>query len=264
MTDPQPADAAPAPALVLEPVLEPEHEQVPEQVLEQVLDPGHEPVLEPAPSAAPEPTPAQTAARLAELFPALFGGPPRPLKLRIQADIQVRAPGVFTKRALSAFLHRHTTSTAYLKALVAAPQRLDLDGAPAGEPAPEHLEAAKAELERRRGIVKARRDAEAQAHRDAERAAFKAQRQAEVQSQREQQRQAAEAHQSRWVEDNARRERAQLLRAFESSPLNKANFCVLKRISEAELDAQLGQARADRAAWQAQNAPAGPAPGARR
>jgi ProP effector len=46
--------------------------------------------------------------------------------------------------------------------------------------------------------------------------------------------------------DPAQRERAQLLRAFESSPLSKANFCVLKRISEAELDAQLAQARAER------------------
>ena len=46
--------------------------------------------------------------------------------------------------------------------------------------------------------------------------------------------------------DPAQRERAQLLRAFESSPLSKANFCVLKRVSEAELDALLAQARAER------------------
>ena len=46
--------------------------------------------------------------------------------------------------------------------------------------------------------------------------------------------------------DPAQRERAMLLRAFESSPLSKANFCVLKRISEAELDAALAQARAER------------------
>ena len=39
-----------------------------------------------------------------------------------------------------------------------------------------------------------------------------------------------------------------LLRAFESSPLSKANFCVLKRISEAELDAALAQAQAERGA----------------
>ncbi len=46
--------------------------------------------------------------------------------------------------------------------------------------------------------------------------------------------------------DPARHERALLLRAFESSPLSKANFCALKRISEAELDAQLAAARKDR------------------
>jgi ProP effector len=48
--------------------------------------------------------------------------------------------------------------------------------------------------------------------------------------------------------DPAQRERALLLRSFESSPLSKANFCVLKRISEADLDAALAQAREERAA----------------
>jgi ProP effector len=36
------------------------------------------------------------------------------------------------------------------------------------------------------------------------------------------------------------------LRAFESSSLSKANFMVLKRLSEADLDAQLAQARQER------------------
>ncbi|MEQ1806460.1 MAG: ProQ/FinO family protein, partial [Burkholderiaceae bacterium] len=99
----------------------------------------------------PELSPAACAARLAELFPAVFSpGAPQPLKLRIQADIQERAPGVFSRKTLSGFLHRHTTSTAYLRALVNAPQRIDLDGAPAGEVAGEHREAATAELQRRR------------------------------------------------------------------------------------------------------------------
>lgn len=67
-------------------------------------------------------------------------------------------------------------------------------------------------------------------------------------------RQAAPA--ATWTpEDQARRDRAQLLRAFESSPLSKTNFCVLKRISESELDAQLAQARAERAAWQREHPP---------
>lgn len=46
--------------------------------------------------------------------------------------------------------------------------------------------------------------------------------------------------------DPAQRERALLLRSFEASTISKANFCALKRISEAELDAALAQARAER------------------
>ena len=117
----------------------------------------------PAAPAKTELSPAQCAAHLAEMFPALFGtqGPPKPIKLRIQADLQQRAPGLFTRKALSIVLHRHTTSTPYLKALVAAPSRFDLDGEPAGEIAEEHRQAAREEVERRRGIVAARRAAEA-------------------------------------------------------------------------------------------------------
>ena len=47
-------------------------------------------------------------------------------------------------------------------------------------------------------------------------------------------------------EDPAHRERALLLRAFESSTLSRANFCALKRIGEAELEAALTQARQER------------------
>lgn len=46
--------------------------------------------------------------------------------------------------------------------------------------------------------------------------------------------------------DPAQRERALLLRSFEASTISKANFCALKRISEADLDAALLQARAER------------------
>jgi hypothetical protein len=48
--------------------------------------------------------------------------------------------------------------------------------------------------------------------------------------------------------DPAQRERAFLLRAWESSSLTKANFCVLKRMTEVEFDAQLDQARQERSA----------------
>jgi hypothetical protein len=40
--------------------------------------------------------------------------------------------------------------------------------------------------------------------------------------------------------------RLELLRTYEASSLTKANFCVLKRITEVELDAQLEQARQER------------------
>jgi ProP effector len=105
---------------------------------------------EPAAPARPDPAADATAQALRERFPALFDGPPRPLKLRIQADIQERAPGVFTKAALSAFLRWYTMRTGYLLALTRQAQRFDLDGAPAGEIAPEHRQAAQDELARRR------------------------------------------------------------------------------------------------------------------
>lgn len=199
----------------------------------------------PAPAAGVrERSPAEVGAQLAGLFPALFAGPPKPIKLRVHADIQARAPGLFTKKSLSIFFHRHTTSTAYLKALVAAPARLDLDGQPAGEIADEHRAAATTELERRRAIVEAKRQAE----RDARRAEFKAQAKAE-REQHQAQRAAHEAERAqRDAEFEARRERAVLLRAFETSTLTKSNFCVLKGITEADLDARLALAREERAA----------------
>jgi sRNA-binding protein len=174
----------------------------------------------------PELSPAACAARLAELFPAVFGpGSPKPLKLRIQADLQQRAPGVFTRKVLSGFLHRHTTSTAYLRALVNAPQRVDLDGLAAGEVAAEHREAAIAELQRRRDLHDARRAAERDAQRAAERAAHD------------------EARRARLQQDEQRRERQALLRAFEASTLTRRNFLALKGLTETQFEAMLAQAR---------------------
>ena len=200
---------------------------------DEELPAGEETAAPSAPAAAapiPDLAPAACGARLAELFPALFGAPPlKPIKLRIQADIQARAPGIFTKKSLSTFLHRHTTSTAYLKALAANTNRFDLDGAAAGELAEEHRQAAAAELERRRSIFEARRAAEREAARAAQRQA------------------AAAERQQRDAEFEARRERAALLRAFETTTLTRANFCALKRIAEADLEAALEQARRERA-----------------
>lgn len=113
------------------------------------------------PAARPEPSVADAARLLAEHFPALFGaGVIKPIKLRIQADIHQRAPGVFTKKVLSIFLQRHTTGTAYLRALVAeGATSVDLDGLPAGDIAAEHREAAGVELARRRAILEAKKHA---------------------------------------------------------------------------------------------------------
>jgi len=206
-----------------EPALETETEVVAEVVAEGGAE--TETVLAAAAPAVPELSPAAVAARLAELFPALFTpGQAKPLKLRIQADIQQRAPGLFTKKSLSMFLHRLTMSTPYLMALTKAPSRFDLDGAAAGELAAEHREAATTELARRRGLHEARRAAENAARREAE----------------------AQARQAHAAEHDARRERAGLLRAFETSTLTRANFCALKGISETDLEAALGLARVER------------------
>lgn len=161
---------------------------------------------ETVPAAPAEPGADDCAEQLRERFPALFAGPPRPLKLRIQADIQARAPGVFSKAALSAFLRRHTGRTGYLIALTRATHRVDLDGAEAGEISAEHRQAAVDELARRRALQTAR-EAEQQEH---------------------------------------RRRRAELLGAFESSSLSPANFCALKGIGVHELQPLLDAARRER------------------
>ncbi len=123
--------------------------------------PPADPAAAVAPASRSDPGVADTARLLAEHFPALFGaGVILPIKLRIHADINQRAPGVFTKKALSLFLQRHTTGTAYLRALVAeGATRVDLDGQPVGEIAAEHRDAASVELERRRAVIEAKRRA---------------------------------------------------------------------------------------------------------
>jgi ProP effector len=147
--------------------------------------------------------PADAGPRLRALFPALFGNPPKPLKLRIQQDIQQRAPGQFSKQALSAFLRRHTGSHGYLVALANAKTRFGLDGEAAGEVSAEHRQAAVEELARRR-----------------------ANRQARVE-----------------LDEQQRRNRATLLRDFETTTLTRANFCALKGVPVDELDGLLERAR---------------------
>lgn len=225
-TDPA---AAPAPSsAAAESAAQPELPQLQEPALVQT-----EAAAPPTPAAGPATlSPAETAERLKGLFPALFTGPSKPIKLRIQADIQARAPGQFTKAALSAFLRRYTGSTSYLIALTRAPHRLDLDGQAAGEISEEHRQAAGEELARRRSVHEARREAE----------------------------------------EAGRRERAQLLRAFETTTLTKENFCALKGLAPEALEAQLAQAREEAQQWRDQQArqaprgggqPGGPAGGGR-
>lgn len=186
---------------------------------DQLPEAGGAPEAAQAPQAAQggEPTVADTKAKLAELFPALFKGEAKPLKLRIQADIQERAPGVFTKQALSAFLRRHTGTTSYLIAASKAKQRFDLDGNPAGEFSEEHRQVALEELARRRTNQQAKRE----------------------------------------QEEAGRRERAALLRGFETTKLTVANFCALKGIAPEQLDAVLAQARAEAAEDAARPRPTG-------
>lgn len=256
---PEPADVTAAPAL---------DENSPGPSIADTADASADPAAssaEPAtlaqaqtadtPPTASDLSPAACAARLAELFPAVFTpGAPRPLKLRIQADLQQRAPGVFTRKALSAFLHRHTTSTAYLRALADAAERIDLDGVPAGPVNDEHRQAAAAELQRRRALHDerraAQRDAQRKAHderrsgeREAERKAHEARRVHEAEARRVQE---SEARRAREADGAAFGERAALLRAYETSTLTRANFCALKGIAETELEAALVQARQDR------------------
>ncbi len=164
-----------------------------------------------APAGATQSPPASPAADcgplLKKTFPALFGGAPKPLKLRIQTDIQARAPGVFSKQALSAFFRRHTGSTSYLTAVSKARHRFDLDGAEAGELSEEHRKIALDELARRRGNQQSRIA----------------------------------------LEEQQRRNRATLLHDYERTTLTPANFCALKGIAVDELEGYLATARREAA-----------------
>ena len=160
-----------------------------------------------APPKPPELSPAAVAEKLKQLAPALFTGGAKPLKLRIQVDIQERAPGVFSKQALSAFFRRHTGSTSYLLAVAKGTHRFDLDGKQAGEITDEHRQVANEELTRRRDNQQSRRE----------------------------------------LEEQQRRNRAGLLHDFERTTLTRANFCVLKGVADEELDGLLVIAREEAA-----------------
>ena len=191
-------------ALVREPASEPATEPATESARTPADEQAAESASAPAAAPAVLPlNPTDCAVQLKQRFPALFTGAPKPLKLRIQVDIQERAPGVFTKQALSAFFRRYTGSTAYLIAVSRAKQRFDLDGQPNGELSDEHRQVALDELARRRTNNESR---------------------------------AA-------LEEQQRRNRATLLHDFLATTLTPANFCALKGIAVEELDGYLATAR---------------------
>jgi hypothetical protein len=178
--------------------------------------PAPEALAEPA-APAPKPaelSPAACAQQLKQRFPALFSGAPKPIKLRVQIDIQARAPGVFSKNALSAFFRRYTGSTSYLQAVAHGQQRFDLDGQPQGDISEEHRKIAADELARRRSNHEAQRAASREAEQ---------------------------------LQEQKRRNRAQLLHDYERTTLTRANFCVLKGVAEADLDGYLATAREEAA-----------------
>ena len=217
----------------------------------------------PAPQGEREPIDlAATTALLKQHFPALFTGGAKPVKLRIQQDIQQRAPGVFTRPALSAFLRRYTGSTSYLLALSQATNRFDLDGQPSDELTAEHRQIAVDELARRRALQQERRAATApgggqspQQHQQQPHPPHQPDAGRPPKPPRVQEDPAVRA--ARAAEDEQRRRRAGLLRDFRATTLTKANFCALKRITPEELDQQLVLAEQEmKAAWEAH--PAGP------
>ncbi len=152
-------------------------------------------------------TPVECAQALKRQWPGLFAGAAKPIKLRIQKDIQERSPGAFTRSVLSTFLHRHTGSTSYLLAVARGGPRFDLDGKPDGEVTEEHRKVASDELARRRTNQAARIE----------------------------------------LEQQQRRNRAGLLRDFERTTLTRTNFCALKGVDESELDGLLAIAREEAA-----------------
>ena len=230
-----------------------------------LADPG----MSPAAPAAPGMSPAACSAQLKQLFPALFTGMAKPLKLRIQADIQTRAPGLFTKQLLSVVLRRYTGSHSYLVALTQATQRFDLDGAAAGELSAEHKQAAMDELLLRRATLReaqrtkqretptgtqretptgAQRETQPRAQRDTQPdKPTDSQRDAQREAQRQAQREARETQRKdaaeQALEDQKRRNRATLLHDFENTTLTPANFSALKGITVEAMEGYLAKAR---------------------
>ena len=199
------ADAAPEATLAAAaPVESPEPSPAAEVPAVDTASAATEPPVDaPQADAAARAAQQDCGPQLKKLFPALFSNPPKPLKLRIQADIQARSPGLFTKPQLSAFLRRYTGSHAYLNALIKATHRFDLDGNPGDELSDEHRVAASEELARRRANTQARIELELQ----------------------------------------QRANRATLLQEYEANTLPVAEFAASKGVPEGELEPLIARAR---------------------
>ena len=201
------SEASPAAAAPTEPTPAADHAAAPAvDAAVQPADaasPAEAPAAEQTADAAAKPAQEDCGPQLKKLYPALFSNPPKPLKLRIQADIQARSPGMFTKPQLSAFLRRYTGSHAYLNALVKATHRFDLDGNAGDELSDEHRNAASEELARRRANTQARVA----------------------------------------LELEQRANRATLLKEFEANTLPVAEFAAAKGVPEGELEPLIARAR---------------------
>ncbi|MDI9856542.1 ProQ/FINO family protein [Comamonas sp. 17RB] len=88
--------------------------------------------------------------QLAQLYPALFGDSPKPLKRGIFQDLQVAQGEALDKDGLKQALALHTRSTRYLNVVATGAARCDLQGVEVEAMAPEHVLHALIEVFRRK------------------------------------------------------------------------------------------------------------------
>lgn len=105
---------------------------------------------QPTAAARPARVPHPVLVQLAELYPALFGETPKPLKRGIFQDLQAAHGEALDKDGLKQALALHTRSTRYLNAVAAGGARCDLQGAEVEAMAPEHVLHALIEVFRRK------------------------------------------------------------------------------------------------------------------
>ncbi|MDB5850061.1 MAG: hypothetical protein JWP29_3813 [Rhodoferax sp.] len=99
--------------------------------------------------ARPQPQLHPVLLRLRELYPAVFGQKPLPLKLGTFHDIVAAHPEAFDAKELREALGQHTRSSRYLEQVATGVKRCDLQGEPVEDLAPEHVHQAIMEMSRR-------------------------------------------------------------------------------------------------------------------